>query len=95
MFKDLWKNVEEDVKKWAAGKSSTEKRIDTLQKSVEQAEYEIKEILMERIQDKKNADMYDKMIDERRDNIEKYNIEISEIVNMDKTIKERKSSLSL
>ncbi len=93
MFKVLWENVEEDVKKWAAGKSSTEKRIDTLQKSVEKAEYEIKEILMERIQDKKNADMYDKMIDERRDNIEKYNIEISEIVNMDKTIKDRKSSL--
>lgn len=93
MFKVLWENVEEDVKKWAAGKSSTEKKIDTLQKSVEKAEYEIKEILMERIQDKKNADMYDKMIDERRDNIEKYNIEISEIVNMDKTIKDRKSSL--
>ncbi len=93
MFKDLWENVEEDVKKWAAGKNSTEKRIETLQNMVEKAESEIKQILMERIQDKKNADMYDEMIDERREDIENWNKEISEIVNMDKTIKDRKASL--
>ncbi len=93
MFQDLWENVEDDVKKWAKGKSSTESRIETLTKLSEKAEYEIKQILMERIQDKKNADMYDMMIDERREEIEKIHKEMSEIVNMDKTIKDRKSSL--
>ncbi len=93
MFQDLWENVEEDIKKWAVGKSSTENRIETLQELIDKTECEIKQILMKRIQDKRNADMYDKMIDERREEIEKIHKEISEIVNMDKTIKVRKSSL--
>ena len=48
---------------------------------------------MERIEDKQNSDMYDKMIETRRDDIEKFKKEINEIENLDKTIKERKSTL--
>ena len=93
VFDDLWENVESDVKKWAAGKSTTEKRLENLRNSIAETELEIQKILMERIEDKQNSDMYDKMIETRRDDIEKFKKEISEIENLDKTIKERKSTL--
>ena len=93
VFDDLWENVEADVKKWAAGKSTTEKRLENLRNSIAETEIEIQKILMERIEDKQNSDMYDKMIEARRDDIEKFKKEISEIENLDKTIKERKSTL--
>ena len=35
MFDNLWGNVEEDIKKWATGKSSTENRIETLQELID------------------------------------------------------------
>ena len=93
VFDDLWENVESDVKKWAAGKSTTEKRLENLRNSIAETELEIQKILMERIEDKQNSDMYDKMIETRRDDIEKFKKEISEIENLDKTIRERKSTL--
>lgn len=93
VFDDLWENVEADVKKWAAGKSTTEKRLENLRNSIAETEFEIQKILMERIEDKQNSDMYDKMIGTRRDDIEKFKKEISEIENLDKTIKERKATL--
>lgn len=93
VFDDLWENVEADVKKWAAGKSTTEKRLENLRNSIAETELEIQKILMERIEDKQNSDMYNKMIETRRDDIEKFKKEISEIENLDKTIKERKSTL--
>ena len=93
VFDDLWENVETDVRKWAAGKSTTEKRLENLRYRVSQTEFEIQKILMERIEDKPNADMYDKMIEARREDIENLKKEISEIENLDKTIKQRKSVL--
>ena len=48
---------------------------------------------MERIEDKQNADMYDKMIETRRNDIENFKQEVYEIENLDKTIKDRKSTL--
>ena len=93
VFDDLWENVESDVKKWAAGKSTTEKRLENLRNSIAETELEIQKILMERIEDKQNSDMYDKMIETRRDDIEKFKKEISEIENLDKTIRERKATL--
>lgn len=62
VFDDLWENVEGDVKKWAAGKSTTEKRLKNLKDRISETELEIQKILMERIEDKQNSDMYDKMI---------------------------------
>ena len=81
------------VRKRAAGKSTTEKRLENLRNSIAETEIEIQKILMERIEDKQNSDMYDKMIETRRDDIEKFKKEISEIENLDKTIKERKATL--
>ena len=69
------------------------KRLENLRNSIAETELEIQKILMERIEDKQNSDMYDKMIETRRDGIEKFKKEISEIENLDKTIKERKSAL--
>ena len=89
VFDDLWENVEADVKKWAAGKSTTEKRLENLKQSISDTELEIQKILMERIEDKQNADMYDKMIETRRNDIENFKKEVYEIENLDKTIKDR------
>ena len=41
VFDDLWENVEADVKKWAAGKSTAEKRLKTLKDKIIQTEQEI------------------------------------------------------
>ena len=41
---------------------------------------------MERIEDKQNADMYDKMIEIRRNDIESFKKEVYEIENLDKTM---------
>jgi len=93
VFDDLWENVEADVKKWAAGKSTTEKRLENLKERISDTEIEIQKILMERIEDKQNADMYDKMIEARRNDIESFKKKVYEIENLDKTIKDRKSTL--
>ena len=93
MFDELWENVETDVKKWATGKSTTEKRLENLKQSISDTEHKIQKILMERIEDKQNVDMYDKMIEARRNDIESFKKEVYEIENLDKTIKERKSTL--
>ena len=93
VFDDLWTNVEEDVKKWAAGKSTAEKRLQNLKEKIFTTEHEIQQILMERIEDKQNADMYDKMVESRRNDIENFKKEAYEIENIDKTIKERKATL--
>ena len=92
-LKAIARILNESVKKWAAGKSTTEKRLENLRNSIIETELEIQKILMERIEDKQNSDMYDKMIETRRDDIEKFKKEISEIENLDKTIRERKSTL--
>lgn len=93
VFDDLWTNVEEDVKKWASGKSTAEKRLQNLKEKIFTTEHEIQQILMERIEDKQNADMYDKMVESRRNDIENFKKEVYEIENIDKTIKERKATL--
>lgn len=69
------------------------KRLENLKQRISETELEIQKILMERIEDKQNADMYDKMIEVRRNDIEKFKKEVYEIENLDKTIKERKSTL--
>ena len=52
VFDDLWENVEADVKKWPAGKSTAKKRLKTLKDKIVQTEQQIQKILMERIEDK-------------------------------------------
>lgn len=92
-LKNCWSNVETDIKKWVSQKSTVEKRIKALNDNIANADYEIEEILMERIRDKENREIYDRMLEKRREEIERFKNEISEIENIDKTIKERRSEM--
>lgn len=57
VFDDLWENVETDVKKWATGKSTTEKRLENLEERISSTEIEIQKNLVEGIEDKQNSDI--------------------------------------
>lgn len=87
------KNIESEIKLWLAQKQGVEKNITMLNNNIVNAEYEIEEILMERIKDKENMSIYDKMIERRKEDIQKYRLEIEQIENIDKTVKERKKAM--
>lgn len=87
------KNIESEIKLWLAQKQGVEKKITMLNNNIVNAEYEIEEILMERIKDKENRSIYDKMIERRKEDIQKYRLEIEQIENIDKTVKERKKAM--
>ena len=85
--------IDEEVKKWMSQKNNTEKKLKVLYDNIKTYEFEIEEILMERINDKQNREIYDKMVERRREDIEKIRTEITQIENIDKTIKERKKTM--
>lgn len=89
----LNETIDEEVKKWMSQKNNTEKKLKVLNDNIKTYEFEIEEILMERIKDKQNREIYDRMVERRREDIEKIRTEITQIENIDKTIKERKKTM--
>ena len=88
-----WKSIEGDVKKWINNKNDITKKIKNMESAISNLELEIEKILMERINDKDNRPIYDKMLQKRRDEIDGLKHKISEIQNIDETIKRRKSEI--
>lgn len=88
-----FKSIEKDVKKWLAQKSDVDKRVSELQNRINTISTEIENILMERINDKENRQIYDSMLQKRRDEKTICEEKLEEIKNLDKTIKKRKSEI--
>ena len=69
-----WLSIEDDVKKWLRNKASTEKQIAEAKITVSNLELDIENILMERINDKENRSIYDRMIEKKKKQIEEFRI---------------------
>ena len=88
-----WKSIENDVKKWLKNKPDTSKKIGDMKAVISNLELEIEKILMERINDKENREIYDKMLEKRRTEINNLKGKIKELQNIDETIKKRKNEI--
>ena len=88
-----WKSIENDVKKWLKNKPDTSKKIGDMKAAISNLELEIEKILMERINDKENREIYDKMLEKRRTEINNLKWKIKELQNIDETIKKRKNEI--
>lgn len=88
-----WESIENDVKVWVAQKNNVSKRIDSLNNQINSLELDIEKILMERINDKENRAVYDKMIEKRKTEIAACREQIQSIKNIDDTIKKRKADI--
>jgi site-specific DNA recombinase len=88
-----WHSIETDVKKWVSQKSNMQKRINDLQTRIKTIEIEIEKILMERINDKENRQIYDRMLEKRREEKSDYDVQIENIKNIDSTIQKRKTEI--
>lgn len=85
-----WLSIEDDVKKWLRNKASTEKQIAEAKITVSNLELDIENILMERINDKENRSIYDRMIEKKKKQIEEFRIKINELINLEETVKKRR-----
>ncbi len=88
-----WQSIESDVKKWLKNKCNVEKQISELRITIANLENETEKILMERINDKENRKIYDKMLEKRKEEIRINREKISQLQNIDETIKKRKREL--
>ena len=74
-------------------KNTVENKIKNLTETLEQRKNDQKEILLERIRDKKHADVYTEMLEACENEIQKINEEIESIKDYNTTIKKRKLEL--
>ena len=88
-----WKSIENDVKKWLKSKHDTSKKIGDMKAAISNLELEIEKILMERINDKENREIYDKMLEKRRAEINNLKGRIKELQDIDETIKKRRNEI--
>ncbi|MDR0914474.1 MAG: recombinase family protein [Oscillospiraceae bacterium] len=97
LVKDLaeknWLSIESDVKRWMAQKNTADKKINAYEDRVKDIGLEIENILMERINDKENREIYDTMLEKRRAEKAAYTEQIESLKAIDTTIRKRKSEI--
>lgn len=88
-----WNEIEKDVKKFTQNKVNISNKIENAKLQIAKLENDIEEILMERIRDKENREIYNKMIEKRRAEIKALNSKIDDLENIEETIKRRKANI--
>lgn len=88
-----YKSIESDVKKWMSNRGTVTNKLKHLNTSLEQRKSDQKEILLERIRDRKHADIYTKMLEKCESDIQKLEDEIKSIQDYNSTIKKRKAEM--
>ncbi len=85
--------IEKDVKKFTQNKVNISNKIENAKLQIAKLENDIEEILMERIRDKENREIYNKMIEKRRVEITALSRKIDDLENIEETIKRRKANI--
>ena len=88
-----YKSIEADVKRWMKQKTDVSKKLDELNRKLEQRQSDQESILLERIRDKNRSEIYTKMLKSCEDDIERITKEIESITDYNATIKKRKAEM--
>ena len=89
-----FKRIDEKLSTWQRNKSLTQNSINFLNEQLSQRKSDQQEILLERLRDKERADVYTQMLDKCENDIETLSKQISELEEMDATIKKQKAEIS-
>lgn len=89
-----FKRIDAKLNTWQRNKSLTQNNINFLNEQLSQRKSDQQEILLERLRDKERADVYTQMLDKCENDIETLSKQISELEEMDATIKKRKAEIS-
>lgn len=93
MAHENFERMDKHLKKWMADRQTVEKKISDLEIKLAQKKLDQKEILLERIKDRKHAEVYTEMLMSCEDDINKLTEQIQEFRDMDATVKKRKREL--
>ena len=86
-------SIEADIKQWIKKKGDISKRLNDLQKRLDQRQSDMQDILLERIRDKAHEEIYTKMLLICDEDIERIKTEMYSITNYNTTIKKRKAEM--
>lgn len=89
-----FKQIDAKLNTWQKNKSLAQNNINSLNEQLSQRKLDQQEILLERLRDKERADVYTQMLEKCESDIEILSKQISELEDMDNTIKKRKSKIS-
>lgn len=92
-YQELWNAMQHTVDQWTPRAGNTLSQLKRLREQMEMLEEEMEDILMERIQDKANAERYDRMIAKREEQITQAKKKIAELENLGQTIRSRQAKL--
>ena len=93
LYEENWSRLEWFVEKWTPKASMASAKISKLQEHILLLEEEVEVILMERIQDKANAERYDRMIAKREEQIAEAKKQIEELQNISEMLRSRQARL--
>lgn len=79
---------------WQKNKSLTQNNLEQLNKELAQRKDDQQAILLERLRDKERADIYTEMLEKCESDIDRLSKRITELKDMDTTIKKRKAEIS-
>lgn len=88
-----YNTLETDVKRWAAQKSTAEKKIRDLTAELDQRKRDQQMILLERLRDIEHAEVYADMLRQCEADIASLTAKIQSVRNIESTIRKRKSEL--
>ena len=89
-----FKQIDAKLNLWKQNKSLAHNNIEQLNKELSQRKLDQQEILLERLRDKERADIYTEMLEKCESDIESLSERITELEDMDNTIKKRKAEIS-
>lgn len=89
-----FKQIDAKLNLWKQNKALSQNDIKLLNEQLAQRKSDQQEIMLERLRDKERADIYTQMLEKCESDIEVLSKRISELEDMDATIKKRKSEIS-
>ena len=92
-YQSLWDKLETAMESWLPKTDSTAAQIRKQKDLIDALEDEVETILMERIQDKANAERFDRMIAKREEQIAQAKKRIAELENIGQVIRSRQAKL--
>lgn len=90
---ESFKRIDAKLTMWQKNKSLTQNNLEQLNKELAQRKDDQQAILLERLRDKERADIYTEMLEKCESDIERLSRHITELENMNKTIKKRKAEI--
>ena len=85
-----FKAMDKKLKKWMADRPTAERKMQQLKDALAQRKNDQQAILLERIRDKEHAEVYTKMLATCEDEMQKLEMQIKELQNIEATVKARK-----